>query len=201
MAAIAEVRRTLDNPLPEPDHELEGLMDRYVAQHCPGNPAACFESAQGNRLLQTDPELARRTAAQSAAAAVNTVLRPMLLNLIEAQTSSAAWKEEPLLEDVVRRLEQFGFRTVRVPHLSGGDGASVSYVNSLLFDHRLFVPSLGLGGYEERLFAKLKNDLGGRYEILPVNARTVLAIDGGVHCVFGIIREVESAPSSSAARN
>ena len=76
----------------------------------------------------------------------------------------------------------------------------MSYVNSLLFDRRLFVPSLGLGGYEERLFAKLKNDLGGRYEILPVNARTVLSMDGGVHCVFGIIREVEM-PAGTAARD
>jgi hypothetical protein len=190
MAAIAEARRTLGNLAPESDRELDGLMEQYVARHCPANPAVCFEGVQANRLLQTDPELARRAAGRSAVEAVNSKLRPMLLDLIEAQTSIAAWREEPLLEDAVRQLEQFGFRTVRVPHLSGGEGTSVSYVNSLLFDRRLFVPSLGLGGYEERLFAKLKNDLGGRYEILPVNARTALALDGGVHCVFGIIREV-----------
>lgn len=191
MAAIAEARRAIEDQGLEDDLELDGLINQYVAQHCPANPAACFEGAQANRLLQSNPELARRTAARSAAEAVNSSLRPMLLNLVEAQTSIAAWVEEPLLEDVVRRLEHLGFRTVRVPHLSGGDGASVSYVNSLLFDRRLFLPSLGLGGYEDRLFAKLKNDLGGRYEILPVNARTVLSMDGGVHCVFGIIRNVE----------
>lgn len=191
MAAIAEARRALGSQRPEDDLELDGLINQYVAQNCPANPALCFEGAQANRLLQSDPELARRAAARSAAEAVNSSLRPMLLNLIEAQTSVAAWEEEPLLEEAVRQLEHFGFRTVRVPHLSGGDGASVSYVNSLLFDRRLFMPALGLGGYEDRLFAKLKNDLGGRYEILPVNARTVLSMDGGVHCVFGIIREIE----------
>ncbi len=201
MAAIAEARRTLGNLAPETDQELDGLMNKYVAQHCPGNPAVCFDPGQSNRLLQTDPELARRAAARSAAEAVNSILRPMLLNLIEAQTSIAAWREEPLLDDAVRQLEHFGFRTVRVPHLSGGEGTSVSYVNSLLFDRRLFVPSLGLGGYEERLFAKLKNDLGGRYEILPVNARTVLSMDGGVHCVFGIIREIDIPSAAAAARN
>jgi hypothetical protein len=201
MAAIAEARRTLERLEPEDDQELDGLMARYIAQHCPGNPAVCFGGAQPNRLFQTDPELARRAASRSAVDAVNSSLRPMLLDLIEAQTSIAAWKEEPLLEDAVRQLEHFGFHIVRVPHLSGGEGTSVSYVNSLLFDRRLFVPALGLGGYEERLFAKLKNDLGGRYEILPVNARTVLSMDGGVHCVFGIIREIEGSPAGAAVRN
>lgn len=200
MTALAQARRALEGLSPEADSELDGLMERYIAQHCPANPAVCFEGAQANRLLQTDPELARRAAARSAGEAVNSKLRPMLLDLIEAQTSTAAWQEEPLLDDAVRQLERFGFRTVRVPHLSGGEGASVSYVNSLLFDRRLFMPSLGLGGYEERLFAKLKNDLGGRYEILPVNARTALSMDGGVHCVFGIIREID-IPSPAAARN
>lgn len=198
MTAIAQARRALDQLDPENDQELDGLMNKYVAQHCPGNPAACFDGSQADRLFQTDPELARRAAAQSAAQAVNSSLRPMLLDLIEAQTSIAAWKETPLLDDAVRQLENFGFRVVRVPHLSGGEGTSVSYVNSLLFDRRLFVPSLGLGGYEERLFAKLKNDLGGRYEILPVNARTALSMDGGVHCVFGILREAE-VPSAASA--
>ena len=200
MTAITDARKALDNLAPEADQELDVLVNRYVAQHCPENPAVCFDGSQANRLFQADPELARRTASRSAVEAVNASLRPMLLDLIEAQTSIAAWEEEPLLEDAVRQLQQFGFRTVRVPHLSGGEGASVSYVNSLLFDRRLFVPSLGLGGYEERLFAKLKNDLGGRYEILPVNARTVLSMDGGVHCVFGIIREVEM-PAGTAARD
>jgi agmatine/peptidylarginine deiminase len=58
----------------------------------------------------------------------------------------------------------------------------------LNFDRRLFVPTLGLGRAEERIITKLRRDLNGEYDVVPVNARASLLKSGGVHCVFGIIR-------------
>ena len=80
---------------------------------------------------------------------------------------------------------------MRVPHLTSGGELRISYINDLLFDRRYFMPSLGLGRFEERLVANLRDELGGRYEIIPVDAHRVLAMNGGLHCVFGITREIE----------
>jgi agmatine/peptidylarginine deiminase len=58
----------------------------------------------------------------------------------------------------------------------------------LIFDRRLFVPTFGLGEVEETFIEKLRTDLNGAYDIVPVDARTSLINNGGVHCVFGIVR-------------
>jgi agmatine/peptidylarginine deiminase len=114
-----------------------------------------------------------------------------LLDLIEAQASRPAWKES-ILDDAAKQLEAWGFRVVRVPLLASKtfhDGwPGVSYINMLAFDRRLFVPILGLGEVEQQIISKLRNDLHGRYDVVPVNARASLLKHGGVHCVFGIIR-------------
>ena len=62
------------------------------------------------------------------------------------------------------------------------------YRDIYVFDHSLFVPTLGLGQVEENFISKLRSDLNGAYDIVPVEARTSLINNGGVHCVFGIVR-------------
>jgi agmatine/peptidylarginine deiminase len=76
--------------------------------------------------------------------------------------------------------------------LRGGSQPSVSYVNALLIDQKLFVPAIGLRRFEERTFSQLRRDLEGRYQVIPVDARTEVTRAGGVHRAFGIFRQ--SAP-------
>jgi agmatine/peptidylarginine deiminase len=53
-----------------------------------------------------------------------------------------------------------------------------------------------LGAYEERLLGDLKRKVGDAYEVVPVPARGALLQNGGVHCVFGVVRgELLAGPS------
>lgn len=59
-----------------------------------------------------------------------------------------------------------------------------------MIDQKLFLPTLGLRRFEERTFSQLRRDLKGRYQVIPVDARTALTRGGGVHRVFGIFRRI-----------
>lgn len=198
MRAITDAHMAIDHAAPERDVELDALVARYVAANCPGQTEACF--AAENEMLRKDPELVRRTSSYALAITAETRLRQTLLGIVESQTSPAAPPQEPFLDDAARQLTNWGFRVVRIPLLSSGSSLPVSYANSLLFDHRLFMPTLGLGRYEERVAAQLRSDLGGQYDIIPVDARRSLTLNGGLHCIFGILREIEPLPAAASAQ-
>jgi hypothetical protein len=186
---IAAAERALEVNAPEDDPELDTLLEAYVAQHCPGSPATCFDQAGEGEVLQTDPELMRRSSSHIAVTLLRSRLRSMLLGIIEQQTERGVWPEEPVLDRAAAQLESWGFHVVRVPYLRGGGQPSVSYANALLIDQKLFVPTLGLRRFEERTFSQLRRDLQGRYQVIPVDARTVLTRAGGVHRAFAIFRQ------------
>jgi agmatine/peptidylarginine deiminase len=142
-------------------------------------------------MLRRDPELARRSSSYALGLTAESLLREMLIGIVEDQLDPSVPPEQPLLDEAARQLTEWGFRVVRVPHLSSGGVLRVSYVNSLLVGRRLFMPTLGLGRFEERMFAQLTSELSGQYEIIPVDARRVLMLNGGLHCVFGILRQIE----------
>lgn len=190
--AIEGARREIQDAKPEQDAELDGMISRYVAANCPGNPSACFAAA--NEMLRRDPELVRRSSSYALGLTAESLLREMLIGIVEDQLDPSELPEQPLLEEAAEQLTQWGFRVVRVPHLSSGGVLRVSYVNSLLVGPRLFMPTLGLGRFEERMFTQLTSELSGQYEIIPVDARRVLMLNGGLHCVFGILRYAEPSP-------
>jgi hypothetical protein len=187
--AISAAQLALDRPPPENDPKLDVLVGAYVDRNCPGSPGECF--AAQNVMLRKDPELLRRAATHLVGLQARAELRQVLLGVISDQLSPTMPREQAALDQAAEQLESWGFRTVRVPHLTSGGELRISYINGLLFDRRYFMPSLGLGRFEERLVANLRDELKGRYEIIPVEAHRVLAMNGGLHCVFGITREVE----------
>ena len=187
---LAAAQQALVAAAPDVDPELDTLLKAYIARHCPGSPTSCFDQANQADVLESDPELMRRSTSHTAVNLLRARLRSMLLGIIEQQAQRGAWKEEPAIDRVAAQLESWGFHVVRVPYLRGGSGPSVSYVNSLLIDQKLFVPTLGLRRFEERTFSQLRRDLQGRYQVIPVDARTVLTRGGGVHRAFGIFRQV-----------
>lgn len=190
--ATQRARQEIHAAQPEHDAELDGMIERYVAVNCPGDPGACFAAA--NDMLRSDPELVRRSSSYALGLTAESLLREMLIGIVEDQLDPSVPREQPLLEQAAKQLAEWGFRVVRVPHLSSGGVLRVSYVNSLPAGGRLFMPTLGLGRFEERMFARLANELSGRYEIIPVDARRVLMLNGGLHCVFGILRYAEPIP-------
>jgi hypothetical protein len=189
--SIAAARRKLGSIADASDPQITHRLNQYITKYCPANPEGCFDVAGTVQMLDQDRELLRASISQDAAAAINELLRPLLLDLIEAQVVRPEWRER-LLDEAASKLQGWGFRVVRVPHLAAKTfhtlWPGVSYANMLVFDRRLFVPTLGLGEVEENFIAKLRSDLHGAYDIVPVDARASLINNGGVHCVFGIIR-------------
>jgi hypothetical protein len=190
-AAIAVARRQLANISDESDPQITDRLKQYITKYCPTNPEGCFDVAGTVQMLSEDRELLRDSISQDASAAINELLRPILLDLIEAQVAPPKWRES-ILDDAAHQLEDWGFRVVRTPHLATAAFHTLwpgaSYANMLIFDRRLFVPTFGLGEVEETFIEKLRTDLNGAYDIVPVDARTSLINNGGVHCVFGIVR-------------
>jgi hypothetical protein len=142
-------------------------------------------------MLERNPALLARALDGIADVVVRAELTPRLLGLIEAQLRTESWPREPLLNRKARELEELGFRVVRIPHLvaeNAGAWPGVSYANSLVLDRQIFMPALGLGAYEDALFRNLEEQVGAGYEVVPVRARYALLRNGGVHCVFGLIR-------------
>lgn len=187
---IDAAERAVETAASGNDPELDTLLEAYVSRHCPGSPAACFDLAHEGELLETDPELLRRSSSHAAVNLLRSRLRAMLLGIIRQQTRRDSWPEELAVDRAAAQLASWGFHVVRVPYLRGGNRPSVSYANALLIDKKLFLPTLGLRRYEERTFSQLRRDLQGRYQVIPVDARTALTRGGGVHRAFAIFRQV-----------
>ena len=189
--SIAAARRQLVSVSEKNDPRITRRLNAYITKYCPQNPEGCFDAAGAVQMLDQDRELLRSSISQDAAAAINELLRPLLLDLVEAQVAKPEWRES-LLDEAASKLQGWGFQVVRAPHLAAKTfhtlWPGVGYANMLAFDRTLFVPTLGLGQVEENFISKLRSDLNGAYDIVPVNARTSLINNGGVHCVFGIIR-------------
>jgi hypothetical protein len=174
----------------EIDPDLARDLDVYTEAHCPGTDD-CFEGAGRQEMLDRNPALLARALDGIADVVVRSELTPRLLGLIEGQLRAEPWPREALLNDKAREIEALGFRVLRIPQLVGekiGTWPGVSYANSLVLDKQVFVPAFGLGSYEQELFRKLAAQLGPTYEVIPTPARYALLRNGGVHCVFGLVR-------------
>jgi hypothetical protein len=173
---------------------LSQALDNYVAAHCPDQPNTCFDNVVANRkMLESDGELARQAADLAVESTLYERLPSQLLSLLEGQLPDAQPERSGPLEKKVRELRKLGFRVIRTPHLYGADGGrtwpGVGYTNMLAVGRQLFIPTFELGAAEANLLADFKKRLDGDYEVVPVPARLSLLDNGGVHCVFGVVRE------------
>jgi agmatine/peptidylarginine deiminase len=144
-------------------------------------------------VFERAPDLLRRVADQVVKVKLESELGPRLLALAESQLADVKpWKLAEM-NRVAARLQKLGFNVVRIPYAAapaqGSTWPGVGYANMLVHERKLFVPSLGLGEFETRLYENLGKKLRNRYEVIPVDARSGLVGNGGVHCVFGIVRE------------
>ncbi len=194
---LADVRAEAFELEPPIDPVLDRELGAYAARVCSQNQNDCLTAAAGPELFTAKPELMRRIT--DAAADINAFQHgvPVLLSLMEAQLQDPPVKRIRKLDQAASDLRKLGFQVVRVPYLTGAGRDNrwpgVSYVNLLAFERTLFVPRFGLGAYEDALLERFSRKLGGRYRVVPVDARASLVSNGGVHCVFGIVRSANRA--------
>jgi hypothetical protein len=198
---IAGLKRTLPT-IPQPiDPLVAESIDRVVARFCPKDEMACFTPEGKRTLVREAPEEARLLVNTAVKMADAREMAQKLLALIEMQLPDAPMPDPSKADARVRAIERMGFNVIRVPRFPGGPGGDhwpgISYVNLLLVDKTLFVPTFGLGKAEDDILAKLAKQLPEGYNLEPVYARHALMYNGGVHCSFGIFR---SRPGVGRAR-
>jgi len=186
---------------PAPSPALEAELDAYLGRHCPEDPESCFLGVGKLTMLQEDPDLLRRSLDYAASGKMAAEYFPRLLNLMEGQIPGAVGKDPSDFDAVAGRLASLGFRVERLPMFLAKPAAEgedpwpgVSYVNMLAVDHQVALPALGLGDVETAIAQGLAESLGSPFEVSLVDAKSALASNGGVHCVFGVIRTPRQGP-------
>ena len=201
---IEQVLQALESELPlieaHMDPETMRALDEYEARYCAQDVDSCFLDEGKLLMQQRDPELLRAASDVAADLVGEQTLAPKLLSVIRTHLpGNAPWKPREFAK-VETRLGQLGFRVVRVPYVAASryddHWAGVSYANLLAFERRVFVPLLGLGAFEETVIARLRRALPRDYEVIGVPARAGLTYNGGIHCVFGIVRRVGASAGS-----
>jgi hypothetical protein len=182
------------------DLELGQRIESYVAANCPEEPKDCVSPDGVRRMLAANPVILRDWASGATYLRTREAAAARLLNVIASQLPGARQAGPPNLEGKVRRLEDLGFRVIRVPQIGGdpsrGDNwAGISFTNSALIDRTLFVPEFGFGPAERELQEQVRQQLPGGYRLIPIYARHMLLHNGGIHCVIAFGR----APAGPAA--
>jgi len=200
--AVQRVRAEAGLPGPSLDRDLAGRMSAFVDAHCPDR-TSCFSRSNQKRMLQRDPELFGRWVSLARRAQGEGAYLEAQLALIEGQFEAVPRAIAERVRRKIAELEGLGFRVVRVPALRvnmdrerGWPG--VSYVNLLAAGEQLFVPRFGLGEAEGQLLARLASDLPG-LSVVPVYSRDLLTMNGGLHCLFGIVRTPSHPEAARAA--
>lgn len=171
------------------DPAVRERIGAYVGANCPNNPRACVSAEAIPQLLQNHMKLLEDWVEAGAQVRMKEAMNANLLALIEQQVAGCDTSKISKLDADGQLLKDMGYRVVSVPWISGnGSWPGISYVNSALIEHTLFVPQLGLGKVEGDWMQKLGSDLPLSYKIVPVPARFLLLRNGGIHCALAFGR-------------
>lgn len=176
------------------DAEKAAKVRAYLAANCPADERQCLQNGGLAKLLAKNPDVLRSWAETAAHAQTESVLSLRLLDIIEGQLSPCDVRGAQRLEQVVGVLRQVGFDVVRVPSIPGSTDpmsywSGVSYTNAAVVDRTIFVPRFGLGAIEEQWLDALRTKLPQGYRAVAVDARLLLLVNGGVHCVMAFGRD------------
>jgi len=189
---IEILREQLPQIPPYVDPKTDAELMAFVDANCADNFYKCFDREGRRKLMRFNRDLLRRTVDLKIEQEEEERAHWQLLNLLEAQLPMMGSDIDDQLERAAQTLKNRGFRVVRIPYLyadrqtKGWPG--VSYVNLLGVGKTLFAPAFGLGKAEQAYFEQMRKKLPG-YEVLAVPARMSVVSNGGIHCIFGIIRQ------------
>jgi hypothetical protein len=192
-SALSNARQRQRDWEPSVNAELFTQLTKYITQHCPTEPEACFRNEELRRLVDDNPQLLRAWLNSAMRVRAAEFLPNAMLSVIESQLPGASRAIDDRIQAKLEVLQNLGFRILRVPVI-GGDfeaaqpWAGISYANAALVDRTLFVPAFGFGEAEQQVFDELQKAVGDGYSVVPVNARYALLQNGGIHCVLGFIR-------------
>ncbi|MCZ2155930.1 MAG: agmatine deiminase family protein, partial [Bryobacterales bacterium] len=178
----------------------------YWNQHCHDDDDQCTSSEGFERMLETDPALAKDWVSEATLLKSAPRFAAAMVGLLSSQIENSPVARERLVESKLRELRKRGYDIVEVPEIPGDPGeqvrwAGINYVNSAIIDNYIFVPEFALGVAEDRILEKLQQDLPAPFVVVPVYARNTLALNGGVHCVVGFRRSPEqSRPTGIESR-
>ncbi|MDA1236894.1 MAG: hypothetical protein O3A53_19110, partial [Acidobacteria bacterium] len=85
--SISAARQKLEGLADANDPQITHRLNEYITKYCPKNPEICFNAVGTVQMLDQDRELLRASISQEVAAALHQLLRPLLLDLVEAQVS------------------------------------------------------------------------------------------------------------------
>ncbi len=168
-------------------------LDAYLDANCPGAPEKCFDKQGRRKLFESQPDLTRRVLDMKTSQESEDRAPWQMLGLLETQLNQGVGsKVDEQLNRLAQQLKGLGFRVVRIPYLhpdyQDPPWPGISYINLLAVEKTLLMPAYGLGKPEEGYFDLIRKRLPG-YEVVPIPARMGLVNNGGVHCVFSIVRE------------
>jgi hypothetical protein len=146
-----------------------------------------------NRLLASDQERARQLVFRGWSRLSGSQIVDAHLALVASQLCGSLSDLRKRLQDAGRTLERLGFQVVEVPTIQadpdlGIRWSGLSHVNFVNLEGRVFLPRFGFGSEEDALFEELQRSLPAGYTVVPVYAQHLLLHNGGLHCMFGIIR-------------
>ncbi|UCF36491.1 MAG: agmatine deiminase family protein [Acidobacteriota bacterium] len=187
-----------------PEAGLLEEMEAYIQQECPNRPEDCMDHEGRSLMLEKDIELLERWISAGLKATAEQKLPGRLLSIVETQLPNFKPMNLKAIDKKVDILRDLGFRVIFVPRIAGDPNlttawAGISYTNSLLIDKMLFIPRFGLGSAEDEMFERVQAQLPDGYQLIPVYARRTLLFNGGIHCLFGIVRSnLNDAPSGNS---
>jgi hypothetical protein len=204
-ANLSKIRKLIDKLWKEEKNwslsiamETAKRIERYVQANCPNEPEQCVSPAGIAAMLAKEPETLSAWASGATQLRGADVATERLLNIVQSQLPGQKWAGFPGADNKIRRLENLGFKVVRVPHIgaynaNGEDWSGIGYVNAALIDRTLFVPEFGFGAAEKAIFDEIQAQLPD-YRVAPVYARHMLLHNGGIHCILGFVRGAGPVP-------
>lgn len=174
-------------------------LSRLADLACRHSPGDCLSREARERLLDSDLPLLADWVQAGLEHEDDALLPRVLLTVIESQLPGYRPRSVKTLNALARSLERIGFRVIRVPRIAGDPELKVpwggiSYTNGLVLDRSVFLPQFGFGPAEDRFFEDLRKRLPPGFEVIPVYARRLLLVNGGLHCVTGIVYGPDRAP-------
>ncbi|GAB4108940.1 MAG: hypothetical protein Kow001_08010 [Acidobacteriota bacterium] len=187
-ASASELRRALRRALDARPAWVLPPVDDALSE-----AAGSLTLFEVNRLLAGDPERAREQVFRGWSRLSGSQIIDAHLALVASQLHGSSSDLRKRLEHAGRTLERLGFQVVEVPTIQvdpdlGIQWAGLSHVNFVNLEGKIFLPRFGFGAEEDALFDRLQDSLPAGYTVVPVYAQHLLLHNGGLHCMFGIIR-------------